>query len=202
MSTHHSVTFSVLAISSLASAGCSVAPDHGAGASQSGEVLTAKAASAAVPRQATSGVTTREDDDGDSSGIGLKLRPAVHAELDAFGCEAADHGVFAGRYSSINVFADMASLGPDRLRTDAKVFGHITVGFPDLLSGAYILWDLSWLSEDDTVLLYGSALTPIGDTVVARMVLPRDPGVHATTINTTNMTSGAVTNDLVNCTIR
>ena len=40
---------------------------------------------------------------------------------------------------------------------------------PDLLSGAYIAWDVAWLSDDDSMLLYGSALTPLGDTVVARL---------------------------------
>jgi len=207
MSIDHLVIYSVLAVTSLVSAGCDGALDQVTDTSRSVAVSSAEAAPAAKPRRAAADATAHagEDEggpDGDGSGIGFALQPAVHAELDAFGCEAASLGVFAGRYSSIEVFADIASLGPDRYRTAAKVIGQLSVGLPNLLSGAYIEWDLAWLSTSDTVLLYGSALTPAGDTVVAQMNLPRDAGVHGTAINTTNMTTGAVTNDLVNCTVR
>jgi hypothetical protein len=207
MSIHHSVVSCVLAVTSVVSAGCGIAPDR-AEVSETGEVPTAAAAPAAKSRQVEAAATARsaarsgEDDDTDSSGIGFALRPAVHAEFNAFACEAPDHAVFAGRYTRIEVFADMASLGPDHHRAAAKVFGHVSVGLPDLLSDVYIKWDLAWLKADDTVLLYGTALTPIGDTIVARMTLARDPGLHPTTINATNMTTGATISDAVNCTVR
>ena len=178
MNIDRSVTHSILAIMLSVSAGCSVTGEDATSAST--EPLTGD----------------------DSSGIGLVLRPAAHAELDAFGCVAADHGVFAGRYSSIQVFADVASLGRHHRRTRARVFGQLSVGLPDLMSGAYIEWDVAWLGDDDSMLLYGSALTPLGDTVVARLPLPRGTGVYAATINTTNMTTGAITNDAVSCTVR
>lgn len=203
MSIHHSVVSCVLAVTSVVSAGCGIAPDR-AEASEAGEVPTEAAAPAAKSRQVEAAATARsgEDDDTDSSGIGFALRPAVHAEFNAFACEAPDHAVFAGRYTRIEVFADMASLGPGHHRAAAKVFGHVSVGLPDLLSDVYIKWDLAWLKADDTVLLYGTALTPIGDTIVARMTLARDPGTHATTISATNMTTGAIISDAVSCTVR
>ncbi len=209
-----SVTRSVLALTLLGVAGCNdadgVAPELVEASAEGTRATTAAGRDDGAGGTAdnasndASDASARSDgkDASDGDGVGVMFRTPVHARLNAFGCEAADHTVFAGRYSAIHVYADVALLGPQRRRVPAQVAGRLSVGLPELLSGALITWDVAWIAEDNSLLLYGRALTPLGEVVVARLPLPRSPGVHAATINTTNMTTGAITNDAVSCAVR
>jgi hypothetical protein len=134
-----------------------------------------------------------------------KPRPgaAVPAKLNAFGCVGAEGAPFAGRYQSIDVFADVSSLAPGRRSTDAKVFGKLAPGLlPPMLSAALVEWTLAWEQSDDTMLLYGLALRPDGAELLVRLRLPKLAGVHNATIRTKNMTTGESTSEPIVCTVR
>lgn len=125
------------------------------------------------------------------------------AQLNAFGCEGINQAPFAGRYQSIDVFADLAALHPRKAKLPANVYGRLAPGLlPPMLSAALVEWSVAYEQTDDSFLLFGVAVRPDGAELLTRLRLPRAPGVYQAVIRTTILATGASTQEKIVCTVR